>query len=95
MDRLTEKRCNGIKSGYWTTAKKDELVQQLGRYEDSGLMPEEIMPVRFAHWVTVIGPEGRVYRICSNCHSQAAATMSADGNKFCDVCGARMVEDDG
>lgn len=42
MERLTSQRCNGIKSGYWSTAKKDELVQRLGQYEDIGLTPEEI-----------------------------------------------------
>lgn len=42
MERLTSQRCSGIKSGYWSTAKKDELVQRLGKYEDIGLTPEEI-----------------------------------------------------
>ena len=42
MDRLTAQRCSGIKSGYWSTAKKDELVQRLGQYEDTGLTPEEV-----------------------------------------------------
>ena len=42
MERLTSQRCSGIKSGYWSTAKKDELVQRLGQYEDTGLTPEEI-----------------------------------------------------
>ena len=42
MERLTAPRCSGIKSGYWSTAKKDELIQRLGQYEDTGLTPEEI-----------------------------------------------------
>ena len=42
MERLTAQRCSGIKSGYWSAAKKDELVQRLGQYEDTGLTPEEI-----------------------------------------------------
>lgn len=42
MERLTSQRCSGIKSGYWSTAKKDDLVQRLGQYEDTGLTPEEI-----------------------------------------------------
>lgn len=42
MERLTNPRCNGIKTGYWSPAKKEELVQRLGRYEDIGLTPEEI-----------------------------------------------------
>lgn len=46
MERLTAPRCSGIKSGYWSTAKKDELVQRLGQYEDAGLTPEEIRALR-------------------------------------------------
>lgn len=42
MERLTAQRCSGIKSGYWSTAKKDDLVQRLGQYEDTGLTPEAI-----------------------------------------------------
>ena len=42
MERLTAQRGSGIKSGYWSTAKKDDLVQRLGQYEDTGLTPEEI-----------------------------------------------------
>lgn len=46
MERLTAPRCSGIKSGYWSTAKKDELVQRLGQHEDTGLTPEEIRELR-------------------------------------------------
>ena len=46
MERLTAPRCSGIKSGYWSTAKKDELVQRLGQYEDTVLTPEEIRELR-------------------------------------------------
>ena len=42
MERLTAQRCSGIKSGYWSTAKKDDLIQRLGQYEDTGYTPEEI-----------------------------------------------------
>ncbi|MBO5969506.1 MAG: hypothetical protein J6S14_13515 [Clostridia bacterium] len=41
MNRLTHERCNGIKSGYWSAAKKDELVERLAMYENTGLTPEE------------------------------------------------------
>ena len=34
MDRLTHKRNNGIKSGYWSPNKKQELVDRLAMYED-------------------------------------------------------------
>lgn len=42
MKRLTERRVNGIKTGYWSPAKKDELIQRLGPYEDLGMEPDEI-----------------------------------------------------
>lgn len=45
MNRLTQKRVNGIKIGYWSTSKKDELVARLAEYEDTGLahMPAQLM----------------------------------------------------
>ena len=42
MDRLTGKRVNGIKQGFWSPAKKEDLCQRLGAYEETGLTPEEI-----------------------------------------------------
>lgn len=41
-ERLTHKRVNGIKEGYWSPRKKEELLQRLGKYEDTGMEPEEI-----------------------------------------------------
>lgn len=42
MDRLTHERSNGIKTGYWSPNKKDELVQALAAYENTGLAADEI-----------------------------------------------------
>lgn len=42
MARLTSRRVNGIKEGYWSSAKKDELIQRLGKYEDIGYGPETL-----------------------------------------------------
>lgn len=42
MERLTHERNNGIKTGYWSPEKKEELVQHLAAYEDTGLDPEQI-----------------------------------------------------
>lgn len=42
-DRLTHKRANGIKDGYWSAATKERLVQRLAEYENTGLEPLEIM----------------------------------------------------
>lgn len=46
MKRLTHKRSNGIKDGYWSPNKKDELVARLAQYENTGLDPEEIIQNR-------------------------------------------------
>lgn len=40
--RLTHKRANGIRQGYWTSANKNELLQRLAEYENTGFEPEEI-----------------------------------------------------
>lgn len=42
MERLTHERANGIKTGYWSAATKEALVQRLAAYENTGLEPEEI-----------------------------------------------------
>lgn len=34
-DRLTRERCSGMKSGYWSPAKKDELIDRLAEYENA------------------------------------------------------------
>lgn len=44
MNRLTSERMNGIKTGYWSAANKETLVQRLAAYENTGLEPEEILP---------------------------------------------------
>ena len=41
-DRLTHKRANGIKDGYWSAATKERLFQRLAEYEDTGFEPREI-----------------------------------------------------
>lgn len=33
MEKLTSERCNGIKSGYWSSKTKEEVVQKLGTIE--------------------------------------------------------------
>ena len=55
MNRLTQKRVNGIKTGYWSTSKKDELVTRLAEYEDTGLKPEEVLQLKknAVRWIPV------------------------------------------
>lgn len=42
MQRLTHERSNGIKTGYWSPEKKEDLVARLAEYENTGLAPDEI-----------------------------------------------------
>lgn len=42
MERMTHERVNGIKTGYWSAASKEEVVQRLAQYENTGLEPEAI-----------------------------------------------------
>lgn len=41
MERLTHERVNGIKTGYWSAATKEVLVQKLAAYENTGYEPDE------------------------------------------------------
>ena len=41
MNRLTHERCGGIKTGYWSPEKKEDLVNALAAYENTGLTPED------------------------------------------------------
>lgn len=34
MPNLTSRRSSGVKTGYWSPAKKDDLVQRLGPIEE-------------------------------------------------------------
>ena len=46
MERLTHKRANGIKDGYWSPNKKQELLDRLAEYEDTGMTPEDIRKLK-------------------------------------------------
>ena len=55
MKRLTQKRANGIKTGYWSAGKKDDLVARLAEYEDTGLEPAEVLLLKknTVQWIPV------------------------------------------
>ena len=42
MGRLTHERVSGIRLGYWSPAKKEDLVQRLGAYEDLCIDPYQV-----------------------------------------------------
>lgn len=45
MERLTHERVNGIKTGYWSAATKEALVQKLAAYENTCLTPEDMKAI--------------------------------------------------
>lgn len=51
MERLTHERVNGIKTGYWSPAKKQELVDRLAEYENTGMEPDKIRDI--PKWISV------------------------------------------
>ena len=69
MNRLTQKRVNGIKTGYWSTSKKDDLVARLAEYEDTGLEPREVLQLKknAVRWIPVTErlPESGKYVLMS------------------------------
>lgn len=59
MDRLTHERANGIKTGYWSPNKKDELIERLAAYENTGLMPGDVRTLVAQNQRTTISlPDG-------------------------------------
>ena len=46
MNRLTHERVNGICSGYWSPQRKEVLIERLGKYEDTGLTPQDITDLK-------------------------------------------------
>ena len=61
MERLTAQRCNGIKTGYWSPAKKDLLIERLAAYEDTGLEPHEVYELK-AHRILNAYNPGMIHR---------------------------------
>ena len=57
MKRLTHARSNGIKTGYLSTNKKEELINRLAEYEDTGLTPQEIYSLKASTILKVIRGE--------------------------------------
>ena len=47
MDRLTCERLNGIKTGFWSPEKKEDLINALAAYENTGLDPQQIKDMQF------------------------------------------------
>lgn len=55
ISRLTHPRSNGIKTGYWSPNKKDELVERLAEYENTDLMPQDVIALKAGTILRSIG----------------------------------------
>lgn len=64
MERLTHKRVNGIKSGYWSPAKKQDLVERLAMYEDREDAKDTNVPGKWIP-ITEQTPEDESYILVS------------------------------
>ena len=62
MERLTHERASGIKTGYWSPAKKDALIERLAAYENTGMDPQDIIAMRAQNILLEGSMEGRNVR---------------------------------
>lgn len=98
MERMTNKRVNGIKTGYWSPNKKEELVQRLAKYENTGLTPEQVQELKERDTAKRPDYEGDGYDkegnliydtwICPNCEEHYE--VDYDRYDFCPNCGQKI-----
>lgn len=92
MERLTHERVNGIKTGYWSAATKEVLVQKLAAYENTGYEPDEI---RAAIEQAAKNSETKTATIMAECIAGAMKdTLEKYGTAGCPVCGAECWQTD-
>lgn len=76
MAKLTSERVNGIRSGYWSPAKKEELAQRLGALEHRG--PEMLSDI-CDHYCKYPGREDLTreerMEICNDCPMNSLMRM--------------------
>lgn len=95
MKRLTHARSNGIKTGYLPPNKKEELINRLAEYEDTGLTPQEIYSLKAStilkvirgEWIPVEEalPENPDVMVLVTCKSKKG--MLSVNRAYCDVSG--------
>lgn len=76
MAKLTSVRVNGIRSGYWSPAKKEELVQRLGDLEHRA---PRMLNDLCGHYCKYPGREDLTHEermeICSDCPMNSLMRM--------------------
>lgn len=101
QERMTSERVNGIKSGYWSPARKEELVQRLAEYENIGTVeecreavekqkPKKPIPVNYQDYAGKIDNTEFLEDsyLCPNCK-----TVIRSGS-YCGRCGQKLCWDE-
>lgn len=90
MNRLTHERCNGIKTGYWSPEKKDELVKALAAYENTGLTPEEIIDLKERDTAMQVEEVHLDEYYCPACGAENNCNQGIVEDRFCPECGQKL-----
>lgn len=88
MERLTHKRVSGIKEGYWSPNKKQELVDRLAAYENTGLTPEQVQQLKEKS--TARKPIEHETKFASIFECPSCGCIDVYGQKNCDECGQKL-----
>ena len=90
MERLTHERCNGIKTGYWSPEKKEELVKALAAYENTGLTPEEIIDLKERDTAMQVEEVHLDEYYCPACGAENNCNQGIVEDRFCPECGQKL-----
>mgnify|MGYP003257214279 FL=1 len=88
MERLTHKRVSGIKEGYWSPNKKQELVDRLAAYENTGFTPEQVQQLKEKS--TARKPIEHETKFASIFECPSCGCIDVYGQKNCDECGQKL-----
>ena len=92
QERMTSERVNGIKSGYWSPARKEELVQRLAEYENIGTVEKcrEAVEKQKPKPCDFYGDEEDGKLLCPNC-GEDLWDLKECGFNNCPYCGHAVV----
>ncbi len=88
MERLTHKRVSGIKEGYWSPNKKQELVDRLAAYENTGLTPEQVQQLKDKSTARKPIEHETKFALIFECPT--CGCIDVYGQKNCDECGQKL-----
>ncbi len=94
MKRLTRKRMNEIKQGYWSPAIKEHLVQRLAMFENIGMDPEKLWELKRRDTPAKIREIHVDEYYCPVCGSENDCDQGKIEHKFCPLCGQRLETED-